>query len=194
MTLGGYCVYPDKQHEGLANCVTPQQIEIFLSVMTRQRTLVKGGNGLGKSFIAGPLALFWLYTRKNSKVVITSSKMELLMGNVMFPMWSFYDRLAEADAGLFNPVLRNQTRLVPFANYQNWYLTAFTSPPGEEGKFAGGHSEGGTLLIFDEANQIHPAVYRGAEGMLMNRNNHIALFGNPISEASEFFEKYEEAA
>jgi hypothetical protein len=52
--------------------ITPQQQEVIDSVARNRRTAVTAGNGVGKTWLAARLALWFLYTNPGAKVVTTA--------------------------------------------------------------------------------------------------------------------------
>ena len=52
--------------------LTPQQRDVIASVAKHRRTCVTAGNGVGKTWLAARLTLWFLYTNPQSKVVTTA--------------------------------------------------------------------------------------------------------------------------
>jgi len=140
-----------------------KQVEIIYSVRDNIETVVPAGNGLGKDFISGFIALWFFCSRRPARVVTTSVKYEQLND----VLWGEMRRWIETSKFKlpihYNHMKIRQKRedgtLVPLSE-----LIGQVVNKGES--MLGRHLPQDiprTLVIFDEASGIDDSVYETAD-------------------------------
>ncbi len=153
-----------------------KQIEVMTSVRDNPRTAVKSGNGVGKTWTAAHVVLWFLTAYRPSRVITTA------------PTWQQVEKLLWAE---INTQYKNA--LVPIGGkLLNTQLKiddehfAIGYSTDDATKFHGHHSEH-ILIVFDEAMGVNPAIWEGAEGMMTNAHARMLVIGNPTAPAGPFY-------
>jgi hypothetical protein len=159
-----------------------KQAEICRAVLTHPVTVVPAGRACGKSYCLSVIALWWLYTRRNSRVITTAPDHRqvatVLWGEMRRAVAGSREQLPyeTLTAGLASP-----QRLV-IDGLNRWECLGWSANQSEG--MAGQH--GGELLcIVDEASGVHPAIWESIHGLASNR---LIVAGNPIRWESRFRE------
>src|SRR5438105_6336287 len=121
-----------------------RQAEIMRAVAAEPQTTVRSSHGVGKTWVAAALALWWVYTRRPSLVLTTAPTARQVEGL----LWAEINRLlrrAGQAQGRPLPGRCLQTKLDVRPEQQALGLTT-----NEPERFAGWHSEH-LLVIVDEA-------------------------------------------
>lgn len=163
-------------------------------VAKEQRIAVSACHDVGKSFLMARIAMWFLNTHPNSKVITTAptynqverilwSELRAAHGKAKFPLGG---KLNTTD-WTFNP---------------EWFALGFSTRneasggdgQGTQSSFQGFHSAGGILVIFDEATGIPHNIWTMAEGLLTQHNVKFVCIGNPTSKNSEFYQCFKDPA
>lgn len=137
------------------------------------RVLVHGGHGLGKSFTAADLALWWLY--RDGTVVMTAGK----LSQVKAGMWHEMKRiLASALLPFGVDPLATEFKLGGNAEILAWGAV-------REGSARGVHRPR-LLWIGDEAEAIDEGLYRAMHGATAGGDVRKLLLGNPSAPSGPF--------
>lgn len=160
-----------------------RQEDIILSVKDNAETFVVAGHQLGKDWIGGLTALWFLLTRHPVRVVTTSVKDDHLM-----VLWAEIGRfidtsevpLSHKRGGQLVVNHREIKKLVGGEVCKVSYLIGMVSAKGEG---LAGHHAPHTLLIVDEASGVDDTVYERASTWAKK----ILVVGNPYPCHNFFF-------
>jgi hypothetical protein len=171
--------------ERLGDSLWSMQRTVMHSVRANRKTLVKSCHDIGKSYIAGVIAAWWLdiYAAGEAFVVTTAPT------------------TAQVKAILWREIGRAHTRghLRGRVNQTEWYMTgsggdreeivAFGRKPDEydPAAFQGIHAQN-VLVIIDEANGVRGPLHDAADSLIANDTGKILMIGNPDDPTGEFFE------
>ena len=159
----------------LKTWLTPDQRLVAESVRDNRRTLVTAGHGVGKTHLAGRLALWFLVTKFNSKVITTAPTGR----QVKNLLWK---ELRTAYAGARWPIggHLNQTDL---AFSDAWFALGLST--NDVTNFQGYHAPW-VMMVYDEATGVAPAIWEAAEGVAIGPDDRFLAIGNPTDPASRF--------
>lgn len=166
--------------EQLGDFLWSKQREIVESVRDNMRTAVRSCHGVGKTRVAADVALTFLATHRNSRVVTTA------------PTWTQVEQLLwrEIRAGVTRGQARRAHPLIfPDATAtklelgEQWFAIGQSTNQPE--RFQGHHADH-LLLIVDEASGVDEAIYEAAEGFLTAEGSRVLLIGNPTRAAGQF--------
>ena len=157
------------------------QRRVATEVSQSRRTAVKSANGVGKTYLAADLALWFLYSYRPS-VVLTTAPTERQMRHLLWE--EIRRRWHGASETLPGRLL--QTRL---ALADGWYAMGLSADEGV--RFQGYHAEN-LLVLFDEASGIADEIWDAAEGVAVGRNNRILAIGNPLCASGRFYRIFRE--
>lgn len=148
-----------------------RQAEIADSIVANRTTNVVTGHAVGKDWICGRLALWWLYTQKDSIVVTTAPK-ELQVRTILWgEIRAAFQAAPVALGGELNPV-SPELKIGP-----RWYAIGLTAR--DPNAFAGFHGLR-VLLIRDEAAGILPLLWEAGKGVTSGDDDRILNIGNPV--------------
>ncbi|ADD02653.1 Terminase-like family protein [Thermoanaerobacter thermohydrosulfuricus WC1] len=156
-----------------------KQEEILKAVRDHKRVAVRACHGVGKTKVAAWVALWFLYTHHNSKVITTA------------PTWHQVENLlwreihaahAASRIPLGGKVLQTQIELG-----EQWFALGLSTDKPE--RFQGFHAEH-ILLIVDEASGVEQYTFDAAEGFLTSIGAKLLLIGNPTQLSGEFYNAF----
>ncbi|NPV44817.1 MAG: AAA family ATPase [Firmicutes bacterium] len=156
-----------------------KQEEILEAVRDHKRVAVRACHGVGKTKVAAWVALWFLYTHPNSKVITTA------------PTWHQVENLlwreihaahAASRIPLGGKVLQTQIELG-----KQWFALGLSTDKPE--RFQGFHAEH-ILLIVDEASGVEQYIFDAAEGFLTSTGAKLLLIGNPTQLSGEFYNAF----
>lgn len=156
-----------------------KQEEILKAVRDHKRVAVRACHGVGKTKVAAWVALWFLYTHPNSKVITTA------------PTWHQVENLlwreihaahAASRIPLGGKVLQTQIELG-----KQWFALGLSTDKPE--RFQGFHAED-ILLIVDEASGVDQQIFDAAEGFLTSTGAKLLLIGNPTQLSGEFYNAF----
>jgi phage terminase large subunit len=156
-----------------------KQRAIVRSVRDNKRTAARSSHGIGKSFSAASIALWWLNAHKNALVGTTAPTFR----QVEKVLWQEVGKAAaNAPAPLAGSLLQTEIKVAP-----GWYAFGFSSdnPTALQGL----HSEH-LLLIYDEASGIPAESWEALEGALTSDHCRLLALGNPTDPVSEFAREF----
>ena len=160
------------------------QKDIAESVFTNRYTTVVACHGPGKTFLAGNLALNFLYAFKNSKVVTTAPTAR----QVYSLLWSEI-RTAHGRGGKIRPLggepLKTRLELAP-----DWFAEGFATSEFNVERVQGYHAPH-ILVIVDEASGVADPIFDSLEGLMSAGDAHLLLIGNPNRGEGRFFESHQ---
>ena len=155
--------------------VTEDQKRVVESVVENRRTAAPSGHGVGKSFIAAALLLWFLFTRYGSKVITTAPtwfQVETLL-------WREVDRLYHAARIPLGGTLTT-TQLDLGAE---WFAVGLSTD--QPTRFQGVHAPA-VFVLFDEATGVDRGIWDSADSMAVSPEDRFLAIGNPTDPTSEF--------
>jgi len=169
--------------ERLNEVIWSKQLEILLSVLNHRRTCVTSCHEVGKSWLAGRIASWWLdaWPAGTSFVVTTAPTNP----QIKAILWKEIGR-AFTKGKLDGRV--NQTEWYMKVNGKE-ELVAFGRKPDDydPAAFQGIHAPR-VLMLIDEANGVRGPLHEAAESLIANDDSKICMIGNPDDPTGEFFE------
>lgn len=156
-----------------------KQIEIA-QALVHHNVAVPAVFGVGKTYIAGWVTLWWLYTHPLSQVVTTAPTGRQVKNQLWAEIRSAFHA---SKLPLGGEMLTTELRVDP--EFPKWFATGFATNEEHIDKFTGYHGVGGTLLIFDQACGIHPQIWTGGEGLVTTAGSRWLAMTNTTDEASE---------
>ncbi len=160
-----------------------KQNEILRAIATHRRTLVKSCHQVGKSWLGGRIASWWLDAHPiGSAFVVTTAPSN-----------------PQIKAILWREIGRAYTngKLLGRVNQTEWYmevngkeeLVAFGRKPDDYDPtaFQGIHARF-VLVLIDEANGVRGPLHEAAESLIANDEGKIVMIGNPDDPSGEFFD------
>lgn len=157
--------------------VTPDQTRCVNSVLEHRRTAAPSGHGVGKSFIAAAILLWFLFTRFGSKVITTAPtwfQVETLL-------WREVDRLYRSAPIALGGVLTS-TQLDLGVE---WFAVGLSTD--QPTRFQGVHAPA-VLVLFDEATGVDAGIWDSADSMAVSPDDRFLAIGNPTDPTSRFKE------
>ena len=161
-----------------------KQEEIFRSVQCNKRTTVKASHGVGKSFTAGNLVLWYLYSHRPSIVLTTGPTARQVEKLIWKEIRASYGRSTIPLGGDFSPK-SPELQIIQ----DQWYAMGLST--NDPNRFQGFHEQH-VLIIVDEAAGVGGEIFEGIEGILSSENAKLLLIGNPTDTSGEFFESFKD--
>lgn len=159
-----------------------RQIEVCRSIDRYDTTLVPAGNSVGKSFMAGRIALAFLLNHRNSIVYTTSPSqyqlIKILWKEVNSAILKSRFPIGIAPAG---------SGPIELALSKTWYMIGHVSNKIEN---TTGHHCEHLLVLIDEGSGVPEHTYAAAASLNPSRT---VIFGNPLHPHGEFYEKCRKA-
>lgn len=159
-------------------------VEATNLVCTNKRVVIPSGHGVGKTWWAARIVLWFLFCFPKSKVITTAPtwpQVELLL-------WS--EIKAAYNSAAFNlggTVLQTQIKIE-----EDWFAVGFSTrgkaAEKEFGtpKFQGYHSPD-LMVLLDEAPGVEHEIWVSAETLITGKNNRLVAIGNPTSPSGDFY-------
>ena len=161
------------------------QENIARLLVRNRRVAVKAANGVGKTYLAADLVLWFLYCCPESVVLTTAPtwrQVETLLWNEIRRRHSSVNGLAEREPG--RPTLEGsllQTRLkISEAHFAMGLST------DEPVRFQGFHAEN-LLVVLDEACGVPEEIWDAVEGICVGANNRVLAISNPLAPQGRFY-------
>lgn len=159
--------------------------EICCSVRDNNRTAVRAGHSVSKSYTAARLALWFLCTHYPSTVITTApshSQVEQILWREIRSAWN--NANPEWRDHLQGNLTKTQLELE-----DRWFAYGFATRPDtvteQATRFQGFHNEH-LLVIFDEAAGIDPRIWKAARYLLVAGHWRWLAIGNPTSNTGDF--------
>lgn len=154
-----------------------KQIQIMLSVRDNPRTVVPSGFGVGKTWTAARIALWFLFSYPHSLVITTAPTWR----QVESVLWAEIRRQhGSSKLSLGGDPLRTQVKIA-----DDWFALGLATD--EPTRFQGFHSAH-LLLVFDEAAGIDRQIWDIAEGQMAGAHARWLAIGNPIIPSGPFYD------
>lgn len=170
-------------HERLDEYTWSKQREVLASVRDNRRTAVRSCHEVGKSWLAGRIAAWWIdIWPPGSAFVVTTAPTNPQIKAIL---WKELGRA----------FMRG--RLAGRVNQTEWYLpvngkeelVGFGRKPDDydPAAFQGIHARR-VLVLIDEANGVRGPLHEAAESLIANDESKIVMIGNPDDPNGEFFD------
>lgn len=165
------------------NCeLWDKEKEIAQSVKDNKITAVRSCHDSGKSFIGARIALWYLETHKDSKVLTTAPGWTQVKEILWNEMHSAYNSVRDV-----NPKYRLDGRMLEtkFDKSPDWFAIGIaTRKEGEAGQVAdrmlGFHSKTGQILIIiDEGSGVLEPIWGAVEALMTSAYAKLLALGNP---------------
>jgi len=180
------------------NILGVEELEVYQSyvineVAKEDRVCIAACHDVGKSFLMARIAMWFLNTHPNSKVITTAPT----FNQVERILWSEI----RAAHGRAKFPLGGKLNMTDWSFSPDWFALGFSprneatggEGQGTQSSFQGFHAAH-LLVIFDEATGIPPNIWTMAEGLLTSAHVKFVAIGNPTSSASEFFRCFKDPA
>lgn len=161
-----------------------KQREIAQSVITNRRTAVKSCHDVGKSFLAGTLAQFWVDVHPHGEAFVASTAPTYPQVHAI--LWeeirAGFRRSATAGNSLPGRVLQSDEWKL-----DDGTLVGYGRKPADQDEhgFQGIHRRF-VLVIIDEACGVPEQLWTAAEAITTNADCRILAIGNPDDPSTEF--------
>lgn len=159
------------------------QSEILKCINKCDRITVKSGHAMGKDFLGGALALWFLCSYTDS-VVITTAATGRQVDKVM---WGEIQRLYNnSTVPLGGKMLSRELRMGDM-----WYCIGFTTKDEGDGvgKFQGFRNKN-VLVIISEAQAVEDTIFDQIDTLLVTENSKLVLLGNPLRTDGKFYQSF----
>lgn len=154
-----------------------KQVEIIESVRDNRTTAVKSCHAAGKSFTAGDVALWFLYSHKPSIVLTTAPTDRQVKGILWKEIRTSFQR---AKRPLGGTILTQELKLD-----EDWFAWGFTAPDYDPDRFQGFH-EIYILVVADESSGVSDEIFEGIDGVLTSEQARLLMIGNPTNPTGRF--------
>lgn len=152
----------------------PRQADIARALVRNRVVVVPGAHSVGKSWSAASYVLWYLFTRRPSKVVLTSPSYSQLVGVLWESIRAAYLR-SRLPLGKPSAILSDSLRLAP----EHYAVALSTNEPER----LQGHHGPNVLVITDESSLIRDEIWAAIESLGYDR---LLILGNPIRSKCRF--------
>ena len=164
------------------------QEEIAKLVAHNRRVAVKAANGVGKTFLAADLLLWFLYCHQPAIALTTAPTLrqvkELLWGEIRRKIRRV-NALAELEPGR----LKLEGELLQTKLTLNEATFAIGFSADDPVRFQGFHAEN-LLVILDEASGVSDEIWEAVEGICVGKNNRVIAISNPMKPNGQFYKLF----
>lgn len=170
-------------HERLGEVTWSKQREVLDSVKRNRRTIVRSCHEVGKSWLAGRIASWWLDVwPPGTAFVVTTAP---TAPQIKAILWREIGR-AFVKGKLQGRV--NQSEWFMKVNGKE-EMVGFGRKPDDydPAAFQGIHAQR-VLVIVDEANGVRGPLHEAAESLIANDESKIVMIGNPDDPSGEFYD------
>lgn len=155
--------------------LTDQQLAICDSIRDNRRTAAPSGHGIGKTWLAARLVLWFLFCYPCSKILTTA------------PTWHQVENLLwreirKAHAVSFYP-LGGELKQTALNLSEDWFAIGLST--NDSTRFQGIHAPR-VMIVFDEATGVAPEIWEAAEGVAVGVNDRFLAIGNPTDPTARF--------
>jgi phage terminase large subunit len=160
-----------------------KQQEILEAVRDHPRVAVRSCHGVGKTWTAARVVLWWLACHKTSCAVVTTAPTWQQVNEVLWrEIHSAYhtSRTPVTGAKLLDTQLE-------IANDR--FAIGLSPDPHKATNFQGFHAKH-LLFVVDEASGVDERIFEAAEGFQTARGAKMLMIGNPTSLAGTFFNAF----
>ena len=143
------------------------------------------GHGTGKTFNVATLIYWFMSTRPNPQIVVTSNT-EAQLGKTWRELSKWHQMALNRHWFEWTA-----TSFYLKANPSTWNAKAVPWSATNTNAFAGTH-ENDTMMLFDEASEIMDAVWEVADGALTTPYSMFLCFGNPTRNSGRFYQAFKD--
>lgn len=155
--------------------ITDQQVQILRSVRDHRRTAAPSGHGVGKTFLAACVVLWFLFCFPGSKILTTAPTWFQVENLLWREVRQILSRSAFA--------LYCEAALTTLNLSDEWFAIGLST--NDATRFQGIHAPY-VLIIFDEATGVDMEIWEAAEGVAIGPNDRFLAIGNPTDPTSQF--------
>ncbi len=159
-----------------------KQREILNSVRDNPRTAVRSCHGIGKSFTAGQVILWFLYNFPRSIVLSTAPTWRQVEKLVWKEVRASYKR---SKVPLGGHILPKSPEIQIIQD--EWYAMGLST--NDPDRFQGYH-EKYILVVVDEAAGVPEDIFEAIEGVLTSEHARLLLLGNPTALSGTFYNAF----
>lgn len=164
---------------------TDDLVKLMESVRDYEVTIAISANGVGKTFIAGKIALWFYCTRKNVEVYTAAAPPE---DNLKRLLWGEIGESIEVQPEI---VKDSKATSLHIERSPKEFITGVTIPTSgdaktREAKFSGKHQQH-LMFIFDEGDAIPDEVYAGRESCTSGGEFRTLIMFNPRQPKGEAY-------
>ena len=160
-----------------------KQREMMEAVRDHPRVTVRSCHGVGKTATAARIALWFLASHPDSRVITTA------------PTWAQVEQLLwrEIRSAVGAAHARGKAAMFPPANTtklemaERWFAIGLST--NEPERFQGHHADH-LLLVVDEASGVDERIFQAAEGFLTAEGAKVLLIGNPTRVGGQFHRSF----
>lgn len=189
---------PDENGESKLIHVGSQQREVLKAIAKSGRDImpvsVKSGHGTGKTCVASWIALWYLFTRRNSKCMIVAPTEKQAKNGLWQELKFWIDNSPFLSSFfVFGSELINVRDFSGEGTQAGWQIELRTASCQEN--VAGMHGKGGTLIVIDEASGItDEGVWAALDGATTDKNSMLLMIGNPTRLYGRFYDSHNSMA
>lgn len=156
--------------------MTTEQVQVLESVRDNKITNVQAGHGVGKTFIAAVIVLWWIFCVGGRAITTAPTERQVkdLLWYEIRVMYDDYESVLGGSRG--EMILKLSTKA---------YATGFVARDYKTDGFQGVHHPK-LLAIQDEANGITQVIDEGFDSCLAYHENRGLRIGNPLTQGSPF--------
>ena len=156
------------------------QENLIRTAWTVPKLAVKAGHGVGKSYVLSRLAIAFLVTYPQSKVITTAPTWT----QVEKILWSeIRTAVRTAKYPVGGDPLTVELRLA-----DDWFALGMSTD--ELDRFQGFHAPH-VLVIFDEASGIPQGMWEAADSLMVGSHSHWVVVGNPLEPSGPFYHAFQ---
>ncbi len=173
--------------EALGCTLTRGQREVAQSVRDYPVTIVQSANAVGKTHVAGALAVWFLRSFEGSKVVTGAAPP---LENLERLLWGEIGARVRGNPEIFAGFKVNHLFI---RGHEDWWLAGRTLPSGgteaeREARFSGVHAPY-LFFIIDEGDAVPHEVYRGIESCMSGGFVRLLIMFNPRAPVGPVYQK-----
>ena len=165
----------------LGNYPWGKQLEIANAVRDHKYVTVRSAQGIGKSWVAGRIALQFLIAFPDS-IVLTTAPTHRQVEDILWREIRGAYHASKVKLG--GEILKKRLNIS-----DSWYAFGFST--NDPFKFFGFHPTSSYILvIIDEASGFDEKGYEGIDGLLTPENARLLLIGNPTMISGRFYDSF----
>lgn len=155
--------------------ITPDQKRLVESVVANRRTAAPSGHGVGKTFIAAAIVLWYVVVYPDTKVITTAPTWK----QVRSVLWGEIARMhGQSRVPLGGELSDARLSLGP-----EWFALGLST--NDPTSFQGHHAPR-VVLVFDEATGVEGSIWDAGQSLTVGPNDRILALGNPTDPTSAF--------
>ena len=167
--------------------------EVMHSVRDNERTSVKAGHSVSKTYTAAQLALWFLYSFYPATVVTTAPSQNQVEQILWREIRQSHSNALIPLGGHVTMTQIDLQKATSDKKQEKWFAYGFSTKPDnvtqQATKMQGFHNEH-VLLIFDEAAGIMSKIWEAAEALMTSGFVRLLAIGNPTAAFGEFIDTF----